>query len=241
MEAPSKPKNLIPFTGRTAAISVLVILLVIAITFLFATESGSHIRHDPQGFALEFRGFVHRHAIAAPLAFIGLYVVLATISWPIWWLQLLAGASFGLYEGTFLSVLASTISAAIAVALARWIAADWFHQRVESHMHRLKALDEKLGHNGLLFIMSLRLVPLMPFGLVNYAIGFTKVSFTDVILGTLLGAIPVLALHVGIGAGYQPWINWRFDLSLGSLTFVLFSPLILRYLRPKWFEKIGVE
>lgn len=227
-----------PFTGRAAAVSMLVILLIVAVVFLFGTESGAHIRKDPQGFARDFRGFFQHHRYSAPLAFVSLYVFLATISWPIWWLQLLAGASFGLYEGTFLCVLSSTISAGIAVVLARWIAADWFHQRVESHMHRLKELDEKLGHNGLLFIMSLRLVPLMPFGLVNYAIGLTKVSFIDVIIGTFIGAIPVLALHVGVGAGYH---SWRFFLSVGAIAFALFSPLILRYLRPRWFEKIGVE
>ena len=66
-------------------------------------------------------------------------------------------------------------------------------------------------------------------------------KFLDAILGTFLGTTPVVAAHVGAGAGYYVWNNWKFDLILTTITLALLLPLILRYLRPRWFRKIGVE
>ncbi len=220
---------------------VLMALLIAALWFLFRTDAGERLRDNPRTFGTETRRFVRHHPVTAPLAYLGTYVTFAVLALPIWWLQLLAGIGFGLYEGTFLSVTGSTLATAVTVAISRWIAADWFHQRIESKLEQLKKLDETLGHNGFLFVMTVRLIPLLPFGLFNYALGLTNISYLDAILGTFLGAMPVVALHVSVGAGYHPWHNWRFDLILTLITLVLLLPLILRYLRPRWFKKIGVE
>jgi len=220
---------------------LLLALLIAALWFLFHTSAGARLRDNPRAFGTETRRFVHHHPITAPLVYFGIYVLFAILALPVWWLQLLAGIGCGLYEGTFICLTGSTIAAAITVVISRWIAADWFHHRIESKMNQLKQLDETLGHNGLLFVMTVRLIPLLPFGLFNYALGVTNISYRDVLIGTFLGALPVIALHVGVGAGYHPWQNWRFDLILTTITLVLLLPLMLRYARPQWFEKIGVE
>jgi uncharacterized membrane protein YdjX (TVP38/TMEM64 family) len=179
--------------------------------------------------------------VLASLAYIGIYVLLSLLALPIWWLEMLGGLGFGLYTGSLLSLIGSTIGAGLTVGLARWIAADWFHERIERRLQQLEALDNVLGHNGLLVVMTVRLVHLLPFGICNYALGLTKVSYTDVLLGTFLGGIPSAALYVGIGAHYHPLTNWRFDTILGAINVVLLLPLILRYLLPKWFARMGIE
>jgi len=236
-----KTRSRLEVLSKSATALVLIALLVAALWFLFQTDAGARLRSDPRAFASDVHSYIHRHAVTAPLAYLAVYTTFAVLALPIWWLQILAGIGFGLYEGTFISVIGSTLATAIAVSLSRWIAADWFHQRIESRMVQLQHLDETLGHNGLLFVMTVRLVPLLPFGLFNYALGLSNVSFLNAILGTFLGTIPVVAAHVGAGAGYYVWSNWRFDLILTSITLVLLLPLILRYLRPQWFKKIGVE
>jgi uncharacterized membrane protein YdjX (TVP38/TMEM64 family) len=237
----SKPHPRLQLLGKAMTTLLLFALLLAALYFLFETKSGATLCHDPRNFGNDVHRFVHRHKITAPLAYLGLYTIFAVLALPIWWLQILAGIGFGLYEGTFVSLLGSTFATGIAVALSRWIAGDYFHKRIESRMEQLKQLDEKLGHNGFLFVMTVRLIPLLPFGLFNYALGLSNVSFLDSILGTFLGAMPVIALHVSVGAGYHPWDNWKFDLILTSMTTLLLLPLILRYVRPQWFKKIGVE
>ena len=227
--------------SKRATVLILTALLLGAIWFFLRTDAGKAIRHDPWTLSKQVQGIVRHHPIASRVGYYSLYVCLGVLALPIWWLQLLAGIGFGLYEGTLYSLLASTTGVAISVALTRWIAADWFHEKIESRMAQLQKLDDTLGHNGLLFVMTIRIIPGLPFGLLNYALGLSRASYVDVILGTFLGAIPPILVHVGAGAQYFFWNNWRFDLAVASITFVLLLPLILRYLRPEWFKKIGVE
>ena len=79
----------------------------------------------------------------------------------------------------------------------------------------------------------------MPFGISNYLIGLSRISITDAVLGTILGGTFSKSMHVAIGAGvfksYQFWVG------VIVLDIFLLSPLILRYLRPQWFKRVGVE
>jgi uncharacterized membrane protein YdjX (TVP38/TMEM64 family) len=199
------------------------------------------MRADRRSLYNQLRPFLSRHIILAPLAYLGIYLVLAVTALPVWPLQVLGGMGFGLYEGAALSLTGSTIGSVATVAMSRWLAADWFHDRIERRMHQLKKLDETMGHNGFLVVMTVRLIHLLPFGLCNYALGLTFVSYRDVILGTLLGGIPAVLWYVGLGTASSPLHNWRLDTVIGTLNLVLLLPLILRYLRPQWFKKIGVE
>jgi len=221
---------------------VLIAMLGGAIWLLSHTQLGGQIRHrDFKGASELVHRFVHHHRLTAPLVYLAIYIPFAVLALPIWPFQLLAGVGFGLYEGILLSVIGSTVGSTITVFIARWIAGDWFRQRVESRMEQLKKLDELLGHNGFLFVMTVRLIPFLPFGLFNYALGLSQISYMDIILGTALGTIPPIFLHVAVGAHYNPMRSWGSDIVITCLTLVLLTPLILRYLRPQWFKKIGVE
>jgi uncharacterized membrane protein YdjX (TVP38/TMEM64 family) len=220
---------------------VLLCLLAVVCWFLFETPMGQQARSDPRRLSMAAHAFIDRHWLLAPLCFTGIYLLLGVLALPIWWLQILGGIGFGLYYGCFLSLVASTLCAMSTLALVRWMAGDWFHSRIESRMEKLKKLDQTLGHNGFLVVMTVRLMHLLPFGLCNYCLGLTEISYVDVALGTFIGSIPALSVYTGLGAGYRPLHNWKFDMAVGAINIVLLVPLALRYLRPAWFKKIGVE
>jgi uncharacterized membrane protein YdjX (TVP38/TMEM64 family) len=226
---------------KWALVAVLVALLIVALWLLFTTASGQKLRNDPRLLARDVRAMVVLHPFIAPAIFLALYIVLGTVSLPVWWLQILVGAVSGLFIGIAWSLIGATLAAVLTVGLSRWLAADWFRTRVEPRMDRLRKLDDLLGHNGFLVVTTVRLIHLLPFSLCNYALGLTKVSMLDVILGTFLGSIPAVAIYVGIGAGYRPWENWKFVAIVAGINVLLLLPLALRYLRPQWFRKIGVE
>jgi uncharacterized membrane protein YdjX (TVP38/TMEM64 family) len=160
---------------------------------------------------------------------------------PVWWLQIMCGYATGLLWGVFWCQIAATISAIITFHFSKWLAADWFHNKVESKMAKLRALDEKMGHNGFLVVMAVRLIHVMPFSLSNYAFGLTKITGRDVLVGTLLGGIPGVAIYVTGGANPKLMATWQYWGWLVLLNVVLLIPLILRYIRPAWFRRIGVE
>jgi hypothetical protein len=61
------------------------------------------------------------------------------------------------------------------------------------------------------------------------------------VIGTAIAGTPTVALYVAMGAGYDPWHNWRFLTCLVAFNLLLLVPVLLRYWRPEWFEKIGIE
>ena len=114
---------------------------------------------------------------AAAAVFVAVYLALAVLALPIAWWQLIGGFAFGLWYGAALSLVSSTAGAVAAAALARVLAADYFHRRVEAKLTKLRQLDRLLGHNGFLVVMTSRLIHFLPFGLSNYAFGLLEISF----------------------------------------------------------------
>jgi uncharacterized membrane protein YdjX (TVP38/TMEM64 family) len=110
-----------------------------------------------------------------------------------------AGVAFGLVWGTVIASGASALAAIAAffvarsagrVRVARWVARD----------RRLDALDAAIGERGLPLVILVRLSPLIPFNLLNYALGLTTVRLRDYTLGTIVGMLPVTVLYVYVGS-----------------------------------------
>lgn len=226
---------------RWAVLALLIVVVALVVWFVFFTERGKHLRDDPHQFRHDFRSWVDRHSIAAPAAFVIIYVAAGLCLLPVWWLQVLAGYVFGFWWGILWSMLGATTSSGTAALVSRVVVGEWFHSKVEAKRAKLREIDERLGHNGFLVVMATRLMHFVPFGPANYLFGLTRISLTDVLLGTLLGNIPAIAFYAAMGSGMHPWNNWRFMAALAAVNVVLLVPVAIRYWRPDWFKKIGIE
>jgi uncharacterized membrane protein YdjX (TVP38/TMEM64 family) len=226
---------------KAVSIALLAVLFCVACYFVFFTRFGRQLREHHALLGQDVRGLAARHPMTAPLVYIAAYAVLGTLALPVWWVPILGGLAFGIWLGTVWSLIGAVVGSVIAVVLVRWIAHEWFHRRVESKMERLKQIDDALGHNGFLVVIAVRLIHLMPFGLCNYALGLSKIPLIDVIVGTFLGGIPTVSVYVAIGAGVHPLRDWRFISVIAALNVLLIVPVALRYLRPSWFQRIGIK
>ena len=168
--------------------------------------------------------------LTASTAFVGLYVVLAVLALPLWWLQIVGGLGFGLGRGFLLSTVAAVIGAVGAQWLSRTLIGQWFQRRIINRKGAIEKLDRQLGHNGLLVVMALRLMHLTPFGLSNYLFGITRIRVRDVIIGTLIGNIPTLLFYSGIGSGHHNWAFWGMLIALDGM---LLIPIAIKWRRGK--------
>ena len=133
----------------------------------------------------------------APLAFLVGYV-LATVAFvPGSILTLAAGALFGLWKGTLLAFVSATLGAAAAFLVSRHLARDFVHRRLAADQ-RAAAIDRAIGDQGRKIVFLLRLSPVFPFNLLNYALGLTRVRFTDYLIASL-GMLPGTFLYVYFG------------------------------------------
>lgn len=110
----------------------------------------------------------------APLAFIALYAAATVVFLPGAVLTLMAGALFGFVSGALYSLIGATLGATLAFLVARYVAADWVARRADG---TLKQLIQGVEAEGWRFVAFVRLVPLFPFNLVNYALGLTRIPF----------------------------------------------------------------
>jgi phospholipase D1/2 len=227
--------------SRLVTLLVLLSLFPAALYALFYTDFGSLLRTDREAAGRAFHDWVDGHHVVAPLILIALYVAGGLSLLPVWWIQILAGYGFGMWLGVTYSLAGATAAAIASYLAARLLLADWVHDKFEAKHAKLRELDEKMGHNGLMIVMASRLMHFIPFGVSNYLFGVTRITPMDVVLGTLLGNAPMITLYVAIGAGRHPYRDWRFMTALTIVNILLLVPVALRYWKPQWFRKIGVE
>jgi len=131
-----------------------------------------------------------------PLAFLAAHIVVTVFPFPRTVFTLAAGLLFGPYLGVPLAVLASTLSAVIALLLVR--AAGWQLSRLIRHP-RVDSLDARLRERGWPAIVSMRMIPAVPCSVVNYAAGASAVRVLPYTLATFVGLLPGTAAVVILG------------------------------------------
>ncbi len=133
-----------------------------------------------------------------PVVFIAAYVGAAVAFVPGSVLTVAAGAIFGLWAGTVYVFIGATLAACISFALARGALRSAIERRVEGNA-RLAAIDRAIAAEGRKIVFLLRLSPLFPFSLGNYALGLTRVRFGDYALACI-GMLPWTFVYVYLGA-----------------------------------------
>jgi len=131
-----------------------------------------------------------------PLAFLVAHIVATVVPVPRTAFTLAAGLLFSPVLGVLIAVFASTASALIAVLLVR--AAGWQLNRLVRH-RAVDRVDERLRERGWLAVLSLRLIPVVPFSALNYAAGASAVRVLPYTLSTLAGLLPGTAAVVILG------------------------------------------
>jgi uncharacterized membrane protein YdjX (TVP38/TMEM64 family) len=137
--------------------------------------------------------------VLGPIIFAGLYILACVLSLPGFILTLGAGAIFGVITGFIAVSIGSTLGAACAFLIGRYLARDLVAGRITGN-ERFKAIDEAVGREGWKIVLLTRLSPVFPFNLLNYAFGLTKVSLKHYFFATWLGMIPGTVMYVYIGS-----------------------------------------
>lgn len=133
----------------------------------------------------------------APLVYIALYVIATLLVLPSTALNLTGGAVFGAVWGTFWTSVAAIVAAIAAFVFTRTVGRQAVAKRLRG---RWQTMDTEIKRSGVFYLFAIRLVPIMPYGLVNFAAGLTSVSFKDYLLGTTLGTVPSVLPFVLLGS-----------------------------------------
>ncbi len=138
------------------------------------------------------------HPLATYLAALALYVLVTGLSVPVAnVLSVLYGMLFGFWTALVLVSFGSTAGATLAMLLARYVLRPWVQHRFGS---RLEVLHHHWQREGAWYLFSLRLAPVVPFWLINLAMGLLPVRVWTFWWVSQLGMLPGTVLYVGTGA-----------------------------------------
>ena len=132
----------------------------------------------------QFAGWVDGLGWWGPLIYMAGYIGATVAFVPGSVLTLFAGAIFGLVNGTLYVFIAATIGATLAFLVARYVAREAIENRIQDNQ-RFAAIDRAVEREGFKIVLLLRLSPIFPFNLLNYALGLTGVRFTDYVFASI--------------------------------------------------------
>ena len=145
----------------------------------------------------QFAEYINSLGAIGAVVFVLGYVLACIAFVPASILTLAAGAIFGLAKGIALVFVAAMLGATAAFLIARYVARGAIEKRVVNN-EKFAALDAAIGAQGRRIVFLLRLSPVFPFSLLNYALGLTRVTFADYIIGSI-GMLPGTVLYVYYG------------------------------------------
>ncbi len=171
---------------------------------------------------------------AGPVVFMLIYAIGTVFFLPGSVLTLAGGALFGPVFGTFYNLTAATVGAMVSFIVARYLAHDWVEKKTAG---RMKQLKQGVEGEGWKFVAFVRLVPLFPFNLLNYALGLTKIKFSHYTIATYIFMLPGAIAYTYLGyagreaiAGGDSLIQ-KIMLALALLAIVGFLPSLIGRLR----------
>lgn len=134
----------------------------------------------------------------APVIYILLYTVGTLLILPSTPLNLTGGAIFGIWWGALWTTIAALVAAVVAFAFTRTIGRELVTKKLAG---RWQAVDAEISQGGLFYLFAIRLLPIIPYGIVNFVAGLTSIKFRDYLIGTFLGTLPGVLPFVMMGAG----------------------------------------
>lgn len=204
------------------------LLLVLAAGIVLAIIYRDHLD------AAALEDWINNAGVLAPLIFMLVYALATVFFLPGSVVTLAGGALFGPVLGTFYNLTGATLGALLAFLISRYLASDWVEQKTGG---RLRQLIKGVEAEGWRFVAFVRLMPLFPFNLLNYALGLTRISALQYVIASYLFMLPGALAYTYIGyvgreaIGGDEGLIQKILIALALLAIVAFLPRIIAGMR----------
>lgn len=152
--------------------------------------------------AESLRSYVSGFGALAPIAYLFMWLIMPIGFFPVPVLAIAGGLAFGIPFGSLLTILGAMGNSSIMY----WMGRFWMRDRVIAWIHKnesrayVRWLEQLSGPKGFVALLVLRLTPLVPYNLINYASGLIGISFLNYSLATFIGIIPATFVFLNMGS-----------------------------------------
>lgn len=183
------------------------------------------------------RDFIRSFGKLAVLAYVIAYA-LNTISImpPIAALSLTAGLAFGAVWGALYLMIGAMLGTSATFLISRYFGRGFIEKVLKG---KFKDLDEKLGDNGFMTVLFFRVIPLVPYEVLNYMGGLSRIKFKDYLFATFLGLIPGVVISAFFGGSlgdirtFKDVFAPKFLIAIGLMAGIVAVPAIYQFIKKK--------
>ncbi|WP_057979689.1 TVP38/TMEM64 family protein, partial [Caloramator mitchellensis] len=163
--------------------------ILLVVSFFIIIQRGTFNDVSPQN----IREFLGDYSYIAPIIYIIMFTFVPLTLFPDSALAIAGGMSFGIFWGSIYTIIGALCGGSLAYFLAKFLFKDLIAKLLKN-----KELFTT-NKNGFILILTLRLIPLIPFDLISYGAGAFDIKYRDFFLATLIGIIPGVLVFANIG------------------------------------------
>lgn len=213
--------------------------VIISVVFIFLLFFVFYIRQRGEFDAHYLITFLQDNPIIAPLLFFVLYVLTIIFIVPSLPLNFIAGFLWGPWWGGLLALASAVFGAATSFLLARYLGADIITGFLRNS--KWEEIQKRLEHHHWKIVAATRIIPGMPFGIINYLFGITSVSFRTYFWVSTVALIPGTLAFSAIGSSLGEAAlesNTSIVINRIFIAFLIMGGLfVLQYFARKYFKK----
>jgi uncharacterized membrane protein YdjX (TVP38/TMEM64 family) len=218
---------------RWIRISIVVLIVVAAVlSRLLLGEQYLDVHHLKQH-REQLISFITNHYIEALLGFVLLYIGSALFLPGALALTIAGGMVFGVLPTVFFANVGATTGAVLAFLISRFVIGGWFQERFSEQLHRF---NNEMSRHGPNYMLTLRIIPVAPFFVINYCAGLTKIPIRTFAWTTSLGMLPGSFAYAYVGHQLRhvnalaDLLSWKIVVALLLLGLFAALPVILHHL-----------
>lgn len=197
-------------------------ILKISIFIIILLAGAIFLRYSGIENLQELEMIIQNSGSLAPLIYIALFSILPTFFMPVTILAMAAGYVFGILPAGIYTFIAAFINSTLTYFLGKYVAYDFINDLAnEKYPDVYNKLKEKSnGKEGFIFMLIVRLLPFVPYTLLNYMSGAVGFSYPVFISSSMLGILPGIFIYTNIGTNLSELGSKNFYISI--LIFVIF-------------------
>lgn len=180
------------------------------------------------------KNYVLSFGVFAPIAYIVMFTLVPLTLFPDSLLALAGGMAFGLFWGALYTLIGAVCGGTLAFYISRCFGRNLVEKLAK---HKAEWFEEGVEKRGFLLILTLRLIPLIPFDIISYGAGLSKIRYRDFVAGTFLGIIPGVLIYVNLGDKALNVLSTEF-MCAAAMLIILF---IASYFARKYFSLASIQ
>jgi len=169
------------YFSRKIFFKIFLIVVLVSFGLWVSVRYGQKLELDP------LCQFIQGLGVWAPVGFIGIYIAATVLFLPGSALTIAGGFLFGPVLGVLYNLTGAVVGGTFAFLISRYLASEWVAKKIGG---RLKQLIQGVEIEGWKFVAVVRLIPLIPFNLLNYGLGLTKISIKAYMVASAVFMLP---------------------------------------------------